>query len=347
MTRGTRRIIFYLFVVIFIILTPPTILYSVGYSYDFQKQAFVQMGGIYLKSSPSDAQILINGKDSSVTPRLISRLSPKIYNVSVVKDGFYPWQKNLEVSPTIVTEARNIFLFPKKIVPELVSTDATSTIQDFLMAPEEKKNLLQAQKIASSTAGWLWQNNSILFLSETDFILYQENLNGSGKSQISKEALSPAKYKIFTNDSRRFLALSAIGELYYLDAGNGIFEPIAKGIKNAVFSGDNKKFVYWADNEIWVSYIEDLLIQPYKKAGDKELITRYAQKISQAIFYPDNEHIAFVVGEQIKVIELDGRDQRNTVDLVRAPNPQIYFDQKNGYLYYLTETSIFKLKIEY
>jgi hypothetical protein len=72
-----------------------------------------------------------------------------------------------------------------------------------------------------------------------------------------------------------------------------------------------------------VIYLEDILLQPYKKAGDKELVTRFAQNISQALFFPDNEHIAFVAGDQIKVIELDGRDQRNLAGshLVRARHP--------------------------
>ncbi len=328
MTRQTRRFIFYSFVVIFAVITPPTIFYAIGYSYNFQKHAIVQTGGIYLRSTPNASEITIEDKNKGTTPRLVSRLSPQTYNIIVFQNGYYPWQKTLEVAPKIVTEARNIFLFPQQIQPELVTENTTSALEDFLKTGEEKQNQIQAQKVASSTAGWLFKNGVIFYVSETDFVLYRENLNGQNKEQISKEPLPPNRYRLFTNDFYHFLALSDKGSLYYLNRENNIFKIISEEIKDAAVSGDNKKFLYWNDNEIWIYFLQDILIQPYKKADDKELITRYAQKITGVIFYPNNEYITFVVGDQIKVTELDGRDQRNTVDFIRAPNPQIYFDSQ-------------------
>ena len=74
MTLLTRRLIFYALVIIFILAVPPTILYSIGYSFDWQKKILVQTGGFYFKSSPANAEILIDGKNDKTTPRLISRL---------------------------------------------------------------------------------------------------------------------------------------------------------------------------------------------------------------------------------------------------------------------------------
>lgn len=350
MTHKTRRIIFYSLVLIFVLVTPLIILYAVGYSFDWQKHILVQTGGIYLKSIPV-AQIAVNGKKNSQTTRLISRLLPKSYEVSVTKDGFYPWQKTLEVSPRLVTEARNIFLFPKQPESLSVAKNVTSSIEYFLSSTQEIQKENQAQNIASTTAGWLSKNNSVFYISKTNYILYQTDLSGPNKQQISKEALPvQPSYKIISNDGRIFLALSPKGDLYRLNNDSGIFENLGSRIKNAQISNDNKIALYATDNEIWSLYLEDFLTQPYKKAGDKELITRYAQKITQAIFYPDSAHIAFVVNDKIKVTELDGRDQRNTVDLISAVQPQIsqiYFDNKNNYLYYLTKNQLYRINLGY
>lgn len=346
MTRQTRRFIFYGLVVAFAVITPLTIMYATGYSYDWQKQAVVQTGGIYLKSMPSGTQITINGGNEGTAPRLISRLTPHNYNVVVSKEGYCPWEKTLEVSPKIVTEARNIFLFPKEINPELITTTSTSSLEDFLETVEQRQNKSQAAQIASSTAGWLLNSGFIYFISQSDFVLYRQDLTGLNITQLSKEPLPAGRYRLFTNDGSYFLALSEEGILSLLNNVTGLFDAIAQEVKNVAASSDNKKFLYWNDNEIWVYYLQDILSQPYKKAGDKELITRYGQKISQALFYPNNEYVAFVVGDQIKITELDGRDRRNTIDFLQAKESQIYFDQRNGYLYYLTGNQIFRVSLD-
>jgi len=345
MTRTTRRLIFYIFVAVFVFTTPPTILYATGYSFDWDKKTVVQNGGIFLKSSPNNAQIIINGKIKGYTKKLVSRLTPQVYHVAISKDDFFTWEKSLEVLPGIVTEARSIFLFPKNINAELLARNVTSTIPDYLLSASEKQNQARAKEIASSTAGWFLKNDAVFYISLTNYALYRENLNGLTKEQISKDFLPAANYKIISSDGRQFLILAKNGDLYYINGTNGIFNKMAQEVKDAQFSGDNKKFLYLTNNEIWVHYLQEIQLQPYKKSGDKELITRYAQKIKQAIFYPDSEHVAFAVGDQIKATELDGRDKRNTVDLISAPSPQIYFTPESSYLYYLSEEQLFGIQL--
>lgn len=112
MTRRFRRFLFYGLVVIFVLITPSVVLYAVGYSFDFQKWRVVAAGGIYLKSTPSGARISLEGKDAGSTARLIPRLLPRNYDIVVSKEGYYPWQKNLEVKPQLVSEAID-FSFPQ------------------------------------------------------------------------------------------------------------------------------------------------------------------------------------------------------------------------------------------
>ncbi|HCX27754.1 MAG TPA: hypothetical protein DHI91_01275 [Candidatus Portnoybacteria bacterium] len=346
MTRTIRRLIFYGFVLLFIVATPPTILYAMGYSFDWTNKKLVQTGGLYLKSVPSGAQISVNGQPQKTTPRLISRLLPHSYNISVVKDGYHSWQKNLPVEAELVSEARNIFLLPTNVSPELITQNVTSTIADFLSSPGEKTQQQRAAKIASSTAGWLLNGDNLYYLPKNNPVLYRTDLTESIKDQISQEALPLGKYQLITNDGRRFLALSTSGDLYLMNT-DGVFEKIASQIEAVQLTSDNKKVLWQTANEITILWLEEFLVQPYRQAGDKETIVRYFnQKISQALFYPDNEHVAFVAGDQIKITELDGRDTRNTIDFISASNPQIYFDEPTSYFYYLTQNELFRVKLE-
>lgn len=344
MTRTTRRLIFYGLVAIFLLATPPTILYATGYSFDWQKKVLVQTGGFYFKSLPADAEIIIDGKKMKTTPRLISRLLPKTYAVEITKDGYAAWRKSLEIEPRLVTEARNIVLFPQVLQPEKFAATVTTTIADWLKPAAEKEVYQKALSIASSSAGWLNKGNDIFYIDSANFIFYRQDFGGFIKEQLSKEPLPKNNYTLLASGNNRWLVLAKTGHLYLLDNDSGIFKALSDQAVDARWAGDNKKILIQTENELWILYAEDILLQPYKKAGETELITRLSQPIRQAVFYPDNEHIAFATGSQIRIIELDGRDSRNTIDLISAPVAQIYFDEPSAYFYYLTGGELFRIK---
>ncbi len=113
------------------------------------------------------------------------------------------------------------------------------------------------------------------------------------------------------------------------------------------FSNDNKKLLYFSSSEIWVYYLEDIFSQPIKKANEKELITRLSQKIKQAIWYSEtDEHIIFVVGQTVKIAELDGRDRRNITDLFKQEVSQIAYGQEDEKLYFVKGEKLLSTALE-
>ncbi|KKS70164.1 MAG: hypothetical protein UV40_C0003G0002 [Parcubacteria group bacterium GW2011_GWA1_42_7] len=348
MTRNKRRLIFYLFVLIFLISVPPTILYTAGYSFDWKNWRLAKTGGLYIKSTPNQAQIFIDGEKERRTPSLFSHLAPRAYNVKIEMEGYHSWEKNLNISPKLVTEARSVLLIPTNPQAELLSQNATTTIKDFLENSGNKKKQGQALNAASSTPGWILKDNEIFYISEENRNLYRSNLNGSLKEQISKNPLPEhSSYEIIaSNDRNKFAVITPQKELFLLNDEMKILESIASGIIGAEFSNDNKRLLFFSESEIWVLYAEEIMLQPYKKPGEKEMITRFAQKIEQAIFYPDNDHICFVIENKIKIIELDGRDRRNIADFITAKSPQIYYDFGNENFYYLSENNLFRIKLK-
>jgi len=82
------------------------------------------------------------------------------------------------------------------------------------------------------------------------------------------------------------------------------------------------------DHEIWLES---------ESENESNLITRYGEKIKQAFLHKDQEHVIFLVGNQVKFVEIDGT---NTVDFIKADkilyqDSKLYILQKQNW--FLTE----------
>lgn len=143
MKRWQRTILFWFLFLVFLIFGPSFVLYSQGYRFDFEKKIFTKTGGIFIKALPKEAEIFLNGNfvkktDFLFGSALIQNLLPKKYEIEIKKEGFFSWKKNLEVKEKVVTEAKNVILFPK----ELSLENLASGIENFLFSPDGKKIIL-------------------------------------------------------------------------------------------------------------------------------------------------------------------------------------------------------------
>lgn len=158
MKKRTRTILFFICLVLFILVTPLVIFYSQGYRFDADSKKITQSGAFFLKVAPKQAKIYIDGRLKKETnfffgSVLIENLLPKKYKIRIEKDGYFAWEKNLEIKEREVTEAKNITLIPEKPSFTLLTpgqTDETTEIKDFWFSPDEKKMVLYE----SSKEGW-------------------------------------------------------------------------------------------------------------------------------------------------------------------------------------------------
>jgi hypothetical protein len=329
MTRRVRRIILYSTILFFVLTAPVVLLYAWGYSFDWQKKKPVLTGGLYLKSIPKKATVYLNDKPKDETPAFIKRLLPKEYRVKIVKEGFYPWQKNLKIESKLVTEARNILLIPINPKIEVVDQELPNdfSLEEFLN-PEKP--------------------NYIFYIQKPSYILYKTDQNNSFQEQINLTPLpNDQDYQIFASSNEQIAVLSDNQELYLFNYQTRNFELISQNVQGVQFSNDNKKLLYFTPYELWVYYLEGTSEQPSKNAGDKELITRSSQKIDQAIWYDDtNQHIIFLIDQIIKITELDNRNQRNTVDLIKLDIQKMAYSQKDEKIYFIKDKKLLSLSLE-
>ncbi|MBI5135332.1 hypothetical protein HZA86_03830 [Candidatus Uhrbacteria bacterium] len=140
MTVVHRTIIYYIFVLLFIVVSPLILLYAVGYTVDIGRRTVEQTGMILLDVSPDDAQIAVNSQPISREQRSngvvrIIGLSNGNYHVTISKDGYEPWSTNLLVKagsiaapPTIrlVRKTRSFMILPLGIIKAQLSPQSNT-----------------------------------------------------------------------------------------------------------------------------------------------------------------------------------------------------------------------------
>jgi len=148
MKKRSRLILLILCAVLFFFIAPLALFYSQGYRFDFDEKKFVETGGLYIKVSNTPAEIYLDGKFIRKTGLLsnsilIKNLLPKKHNIEIKKEGFWSWQKTLEIEEKKVTKIENVLLIKKDIsFKPLVAED----VEDFLVSQDGKKTLLRTEE---------------------------------------------------------------------------------------------------------------------------------------------------------------------------------------------------------
>lgn len=121
---------------ILILVTIAVVLYGKGYRLNFEKGKpdFSGTGLLVATSIPDGAQVFINDHLTTATDNTIN-LAPKNYKVKIVKEGYFPWEKNLVIKSEVVTKA-DALLFPS--APKLESITNTG-IENPVMDPTQTK----------------------------------------------------------------------------------------------------------------------------------------------------------------------------------------------------------------
>lgn len=137
MTRFHRRLIYFLFIIIFLIAAPAIVLYTSGYRYNLQKGRIQKTGIMMLSSVPRGAEIWLNGKmvEKKSTPARLEYILPGDYEIQFKKSGYHDWQKKLPVYENNTTFAEKVILW-KQEQPQIIST---STASDWLLSSDKRQ----------------------------------------------------------------------------------------------------------------------------------------------------------------------------------------------------------------
>lgn len=105
-------------VLAFCVVSAFALFLAYGYNYDLSHRDIEKTSIIDITSVYQDVQVMLDGQVVAHNlPYLIKDVIPALYRLSVVKDGFLPWSRDLVVINDFVTKVPDILLFPSDLKP--------------------------------------------------------------------------------------------------------------------------------------------------------------------------------------------------------------------------------------
>jgi len=253
MTKKTRTILFLVFLILFLAITPTVVLYSQGYRINFNPsdngKIITQTGGLYLKTEPKQSEIYLDGKLAKKTDFLfgsvlIDNLLPKEYKIEVKKTRFISWEKTLEIKEKEVQEVRNIVLFPKDQNFNVL----LERVEKVWLSPDQKKMVLEE----INENGWalklydLAKNIKSKLIDEIDISPKGADLMNLTFSENSKEAFLEAgvteKLKYFTLNIEKIPPVAIENKFAVSTTSENII--VSKKINNDIYYLDNSGYLF-------------------------------------------------------------------------------------------------------
>lgn len=157
-----KRLLVNIFAIIFLVVgTGIAIKFAKGYRPNLQNKVLQGTGLLSLTSYPKSARVIINDKLTTVTDDKLY-LTPATYKVSIEKDGFHTWTKNLPLKAELVTST-DARLFPiitatspltfYQVKNASLNPDGTKIAYTLENAPQSTSNGLYIHSITSNLLG--------------------------------------------------------------------------------------------------------------------------------------------------------------------------------------------------
>lgn len=158
----SKRFLFTIATIIFIaVIAVFAIYFSKGYTFSTTEKKLSGTGIISVTSTPDGASVYVDGHLTTATNATLSQLSPKIYEIKLVKEGFITWEKKIEVKEGLVSEVKAT-LFPA--LPTIYPLTFNGAINPVL-SPDSQKlafavPLVSDQRTRQKGGIWVWTMNS-------------------------------------------------------------------------------------------------------------------------------------------------------------------------------------------
>lgn len=188
------------------------IAYGRGYRFDFGNRALNATGLVVLQSEPSGAQILVDGEIKSATQATLT-LSPGWYDITIVKEGFQPWKKHVNVQGEVVNKIEALLL---PINPSLTALTVSGVVSPALSPDGSKLAYIVPDQPQATISGALSPTRpGIWILDLTDKPL---SLNRDAKQIAQSNGIDFAGTRLaWSPDNKQLVAVTHLDNAYLLD----------------------------------------------------------------------------------------------------------------------------------
>jgi hypothetical protein len=268
--------------------------------------------------------------------------SPNSANFALIADA--------EPGRIFLFSANEIAYLAGILVPEAAVYGQWSESNDYFAYLTQKQELYSLSPkssaapktaIANNISGFTIKNNDVYYLENKNLFIYRFPLSAPGtqkqlsfaplnfdagfdKNNHSNAEETPNRLIV---SSLNDIAIIASDKSLFLIRRDGLPTRVGSNIESAEFSRDGKSLLYNSRFEIFTYSLE---------SNSENLITRAAQKISNASWHKGYAHIWFYSANTLKNIELDSRPVPNIVDFLSLSQPaeNFIYDNNAGNIYY-------------
>lgn len=358
MSHLVRRIIFWSFLFLFIVLTIYFSLLASGYSILLSssggsyKFGFLQKTGILaVDSTPHEAEIELSKNFKSFlsskeilknkkikTPYKVKNLIPGEYSLKVELDGYWPFEKKIYINPGQTTYIEDIILL-KKTLPVMIFSSSVQNI-----------------KINNDSTHVIFTESGKLFNVDNESEIYLGD-NVKNLSFVDSDYLLIDNKKIFNYKEKNSLVFSKndVGSIYNLKTNNGnlyflndkgFLSSYSFGLQNfsTVLSESGVVDYCFSGSYVFVVLKTDVstYLKVYSISDSKIVKSIEIPSYGDYKIIPSNNNLLFVYEEKFSSLYLiDPFSQISQIREVLKNVHDVNFIDNNSFVYY----SDFELRI--
>lgn len=141
---GLRKVIFYIFAIIYLILCPLLVARMLGFVVNPLTHRLVKTGLVYVSTNPPEATVRIDGRLSrQKTPTVVRDLVPGEHFIRIELEGYNDWARNISIIAKKATVLDNVLLIPEEWPIKRISREPYENItpvsNDILFAVKENR----------------------------------------------------------------------------------------------------------------------------------------------------------------------------------------------------------------
>jgi len=191
-----------------------------------------------------------------------------------------------------------------------------------LVRPDMRNTAQRLVNVAQDVSAYDLAGRYAAFLSKTTGAVSLVEVSGVTENADRKTITDPipgaGRYEkpfLTMYDDKRIAVYDRDGGEGFLWNDDGKVKPsvvpLGADIAGVQFSDDGKKLLFYTGNEISVVFTRDWDVQPTREDGETLQIARFSAPVSEVQWAKNYEHVLFALGGELKLAELDNRDQRN------------------------------------
>jgi len=327
-----RKIVFYIFSIIYLILCPLIVARMLGFAINPQTHHLVKTGLIYVSTNPPDAAVYLDGRLApQKTPAILRDLTPGKHFIRIKLSGYNDWERDIPVRAKKATVLANTLLIPQEWPIKTISDQAYQNIfitaDDILIASNP---VLKNIDIFHTTQGITENFREDNFYEKTP-LFSKKSIYADGEViRLFNAPKSP-----FIKNKHKFLWITLNDRLPIFEDISDLFAEIPSRV---VWNNSNNENIFaYYPNQTYRINIKDKAIYPQDAAHLPESLTQQ---------YPDKSQVRFLINDKNDLLIREGVSVRlypkedfgspQVYDIAKSkPSTNMYFEEKNGELFYL------------